>query len=512
MINTGRIQQALTPTARKILFGETVDSGVDTELRYATQVDCAHLLMLAECAIVDRARVVRLLQEIEKLRSSDFLPLYGLSASRGLFLLYEDYLIEKVGARTGGILQTARSRNDLNATILRLRLRLPYMHLLDEVLRAQAVLLRRAQKFSDVVMPAYTHYQAAVPVTFGHYLAGVAQAVGRDIEELFRAGTGLQQCPLGAGAVGGTSLSINAARTAVLLGFEEPIANSIDAVASRDLILRLLAAQAILGVTLSRLAGDLLLWSTAEFGFLAFPDHLVGSSSMMPQKRNPFLLEHVQGRSTAALGAFVAAASAMHAKPFTNSIAVGTEAVSHIWKTFESITEATVLTRLVLAGSEPNREAMLRRASDGYTNATELANRLMQQSDVSFRTAHMRVGSIIRQALEKGGEPLHRAAAQSHEEGEMVALGALDPGTIARKAIYGGGPGPTSHESCLKNLRDEWRRNRKRKRLQAQQWRKADESLSAATRQFITEHEALIGRSEPATEIQQHSRSQPQIV
>jgi len=491
MINTGRIQQALTPTARNILFGKTADASVDAELRYATQVDCAHLLMLAECGIVDCARVARLLEEIEKLRVSDFQPLYGRSAPRGLFLLYEDYLIEKTGARTGGILQTARSRNDLNATILRLRLRPLHLRLLDEVLRAQAVLVRRGQKFADVVMPAYTHYQAAVPVTYGHYLAGVAQALGRDIDQLFDAGSGLQLCPLGAGAVGGTSLPIKAARTAVLLGFERPAANSIDAIASRDLILRLLAAQAILGVTLSRLAGDLLLWATAEFGFLTFPDQLVGSSSMMPQKRNPFLLEHVQGRSTVALGAFVAAASAMQAQPFTNSIAVGTEAVSHIWKAFESITEATVLTRLVVAGAKPDREAMLRRARDGYTNATELANRLTQQNDISFRTAHMKVGSIIRQAIENGGEPLHRAAVR-YDEGAMVSLEGLDPATIASTGIYGGGPGPTSHQSCLKNLRDEWRRNRERKHLQAQQWRHADETLSAEVRQFIAEHEPAI--------------------
>jgi len=213
----------------------------------------------------------------------------------------------------------------------------------------------------------------------------------------------------------------------------------------------------------------LILWSTAEFGFLAFPDQLVGSSSMMPQKRNPFLLEHVQGRSTVALGAFVSAASAMHAKPFTNSISVGTEAVSHVWKAFESITEATVLARLVVAGAKPEREAMLQRARDGYTNATELANRMMLQSGVSFRTAHMKVGSIIREALERGGEPLEN----------------LDPSTIVHTADYGGGPGPTSHESCLKTLRAEWSRNRERKRLQARQWRNADESLSAAVRQFI---------------------------
>jgi len=119
-----------------------------------------------------------------------------------------------------------------------------------------------------------------------------------------------------------------------------------------------------------------------------------------------------------------------------------------------------------------------------------LANSLMLQSGVSFRTAHMKVGSIIREALERGGEPLHRAVARSNGDGLMVTAEELEPATIARTGIYGGGPGPTSHESCLKTLRDEWRRNRERRRLQAQQWKKADETLSAAVRQFIAAHEA----------------------
>src|SRR5262249_17458275 len=202
------------------------------------------------------------------------------------------------------------ARNDLNATVLRIRLRQPILRLLSESLRLQAVLLRRARKFRRIVMPAYTHYQAAVPVTYGHYLAGVAGALERDILGLIEGSRELDFCPLGAGSVGGTTLPIDQQRTASLLGFSGPVLHSIDAVASRDIVTRMLAAISILGITLSRLAADLLLWTTSEFGFLKLPDRLVGSSSMMPQKRNPFILEHVQGRSAAAIGAFVAAATA----------------------------------------------------------------------------------------------------------------------------------------------------------------------------------------------------------
>src|SRR5205823_6718531 len=137
-----------------------------------------------------------------------FAALRDRAAPRGLYLLYESYLIEQLGARAGGVLHTARSRNDLNATILRLRLRGPYLRLLREALRLQAVLLSRARRFSGVVMPIYTHFQAALPVTYGHYLAGVAQALERDIAGLIALADDLNRCPLGAGAVGGTSLPI----------------------------------------------------------------------------------------------------------------------------------------------------------------------------------------------------------------------------------------------------------------------------------------------------------------
>jgi argininosuccinate lyase len=481
MENTGRILRGLTPTARRIIFGSATNPGSSAELAHISHVDRAHLVMLAECGIIERDVARAVLTAIDQLRATDFAALHGRAAPRGLFLLYENYLIEQLGATIGGVLQTARSRNDLNATILRMRLREPYLHLLREALRFQAILLRRARRFATVTMPIYTHYQAALPVTYGHYLAGIAEALERDITSLIAASAELHRCPLGAGAVGGTSFPIDPARTAALLGFTHPVSHSIDAVASRDTVLRLLSAATILGVTLSRLASDLLLWTTAEFAFLTVPDELVGSSSMMPQKRNPFLLEHVLGRSAAPLGSFVASATAMHAKPFTNTIAVGTEAVAPVWRALENITEALILARLVVAGATPQPEPMIQRAEAGYVSATELANRLVAQGQMSFRSAHHAVGTIVRDALDRGNEPLQEAAARHLAAIEPpIAADDLDPSAVAQASAYGGGPGAAALEACLGALQSRWSDHMRQMREQARTWQAAETTLDAA--------------------------------
>jgi argininosuccinate lyase len=455
---------------------------VEFELRQISHVDRAHLVMLAERGIIGREQAARLLELILLLEADGFAPLHSASAPRGIYLAYEDFLIAELGAETGGVLHTARSRNDLNATVLRLRLRAPFTALLRESLRLQAVLIRRARRYADVVMPAYTHYQAAVPVTYGHYLAGVACALSRDIEALFAGAHGLDHCPLGAGAVGGTSFPIDPARTAALLGFDRPVMHSIDAVASRDLVLRLLSGAVVLGVTLSRLAADLLLWTTAEFSFLTLPDRLVGSSSMMPQKRNVYFLEHVQGRSAAALGAFVSAATAMHAKPYTNSISVGTEAVGHVWGALQSVTETLILTRLITADACPQPAQMNERAEAGYTTATELANRLVTRGGMPFRTAHHTVGRAVSEAAMRGSTSLSDALAGLEEDGVRLhhLPTQLNPKDVVDVSIYGGGPGRSSLDACLEALCDDWHNHTQRKREQARKWAAASSLLDEA--------------------------------
>ena len=480
MENTGRISRSISPSARRILFGDNANESIGAELKYISQVDRAHLVMLSECGLIESSRATKLLWLIRELEASGFAPLADKSAVRGLYLLYEDYLIERLGTETGGILHTARSRNDLNATVLLIRLRSPYLKLLREASRLLAVLLRRARCFAGTVMPAYTHYQAAVPITYGHYLAGIASALARDINGVLETGVDLSRCPLGAGAVGGTSFPIHTGRTAELLGFEASVAHSIDAVASRDFILRLLSGATILGVTLSRLATDLLTWTTAEFGFLELPDQLVGSSSMMPQKRNPFLLEHVQGRSSSALGAFVSAATAMHAKPFTNSISVGTEAVSHVWPALQNITEAALLARLVVSGAKPIPEAMLERAERGYITATEFANRLVTCQGMPFRNAHHTVGALISEAIENH-DSLPQVIAQWQGAGDCASsFAGLDSESVARSSVHGGGPGDASLRSCLQILQSEWGRLTRARREQEDRWTTAEKALRAA--------------------------------
>lgn len=467
MEDTGRIRELLTPTARRIVFGVDADRAIDAELDASTEVDRAHLVMLGERALLPRETVGALLRAIAELREAGWAPLRGRSAPRGLYLLYESWLVGELGETVGGALHLGRSRNDLAATVLRLRLREPLRRLVGETLRLQAVLLAGARRHRRVAMPIYTHFQPALPGTYGHYLAGVATALERDLDGLLAAAADLGKCPLGAGAGGGTSVPIDPARTAELLGFERPVDHSLDAVASRDLVLRLLAAAATLGVTLSRLATDLLLWSAAELGFLELPDRLIGSSSMMPQKRNAFLLEQIQGRSAVPLGALVTAATAMHAKPFSNSVAVGTEAVAPLWPALEASAEAATLMRLMAAGARPRPRAMLRRAEEGHTGATELANRLVLEEGRAFRAAHHEVGRRVRRAIAEG---------RRLEEGDD----ALAPAAIAERTRFGGGPASETvgaHVAALQAARAE-RVERCRERRDA--WRAAGRALDRA--------------------------------
>lgn len=453
---TGRISTGLHPTITEIVFGRNVDDAIDAELAHITRVDRAHLVMLAEQGLVSHETAHTLLHAIDELRAHDFAPLRGKQATRGLFLLYEHHLADA----GGGVLQTGRSRNDLNATVLLLRLRDEWLTITNAALALQAALVDRAATFADVVMPGYTHYQPAVPITYGHWLAGVAFAVGRDVAAFVD--TDLSRCPLGAGSVGGTALPIDTGRTAELLGFEHPVVNSVDAVASRDTVLRLLAAATVCGSNVSRLCADLLPWLGGEYGFLSLPDHLVGSSSLMPQKRNPFVLEQAQGRTAAALGAFTAAVTAAHGTPFTNSIAVGTEAAGHVWQGLHAVTDALRLVTLIVEGATPNAERMLQRAVEGYTTATALADRLVVDEGMTFRDAHDRVGATINE-LEAAGRPIA-------DEG-------LDPVSVMQASRFGGGPARPSLEAGLELLRVEQTAHTDAVAQQEKHWRAAEANL-----------------------------------
>ena len=438
MTGTGRLHGELGPRTRRVVYGELTQAAIDAELPLTIRVDRAHLVMLAEQKLVSADAAGQLLRCMAELTADRFGPLLSRPAPRGLYLMYEGYLIERLGPDIGGVLHSGRSRNDLKATITSLRLRDWLLAFAEQATRLEAVLLSRARAYQSVLMPVYTHFQAAMPVSYGYYLLGVALAVGREIDALRTAAAGLQVCPLGAGAVAGTDLPIDPARTSRLLGFAAPAPHALDAVASRDVPLRLLGAATGLAVVLSRLATDLQLWSTAEFGFVAFPDRLVGGSSAMPQKRNAFLLEHVKAKPGQALGAWAAAASIMASTPFTNSIEVGTEAVATVWPGLRAAEDAVLLSQVLVSGARPVPDRMRERAEDGFTAATAVANRLVQHG-VPFRTAHHLVGGAVSRAVQAGSTRL----ADFGPPGWLDELGLadLDLATLVREQVHGGGPG-----------------------------------------------------------------------
>lgn len=438
MSETGRLVGQLGPRTLRVVYGELTAAELEAELPPMIRIDQAHVAMLAAQRLIDASAARDLLRCMEELAAQRFRPLLPRPAPRGLYLMYEGYLVERLGPEVGGVLHTGRSRNDLKATLTSMRLRDWVLEVGEQAVRLEAILLARARAHRAVVMPVYTHFQAAMPVTYGHYLLGVAIAVGREIDALRHATAGLLTCPLGASAVAGTDLPIDPAYTASLLGFRSASRHALDAVASRDTPLRLLGAGAGLAVTLSRLATDLQLWSTAEFGFITFPDRLVGGSSAMPQKRNAFLLEHVKSKPGHALGAWAAAASMMSGTPFTNSIEVGTEAMAGLWPGLTAVEQAVLLTQVLVIGARPVASRMAERAESGFTMTTSVANRLVQHG-VPFRTAHQMVGDAVRRAIEAGSTRLADFGPPGWLEG--IGLADLDLATLIGAQIYGGGPG-----------------------------------------------------------------------
>lgn len=433
--DTGRIKSTLHPEASAIVFDADLQRAVSDELPFYAEIDRAQAVMLERVGLIDRGLVKKVLVELDRLQAEDFRSVAVSPAPRGSYLAYEDYLRSVIG-KDASNLHLGRSRNDINATIVKLKLRGPYRELVGELQEFLRVLCRLARANLETVFPLHTHRQPALPSTFAHHLAAFAGALARDLDALLAVHPLLNSASLGSGVGGGSTLPIVPDLTARLLGFVTPPVNSIDSVASRDLVLRLLAASAILGSNLSRIAETLLLW-VGEAGLASLPDELVGSSSAMPHKRNPFLLEHVQGKAGAVIGCFVAAVTAMHSTPFTNCVAVGTEATRQVWPGIDNCTASLRLMRLCVSGltvAEDAASAMLDRS---FVNAMETATRLTVNGGLDFRSAHNEIGHLVTKAVERGAPNLLGTM-----QGGRMLDPELSPGpdVIARTARAGGGP------------------------------------------------------------------------
>ncbi|MCX6643743.1 MAG: argininosuccinate lyase, partial [Candidatus Bathyarchaeota archaeon] len=371
-------------------------SSIKDDARLATAVvgiNKAHVVMLMEQKIIQWQDGAKILKALSKQSSIKLDP-----SAEDVHMAVEEAVLNETGPEVGGNLHIAKSRNDQVATAIRMQLRSELVELMFDVLQMQESLLDTASKHVDTVILEYTHLQPAQPVTFAHYLLSHVDGLGRDLERLQGVYERVNLCPLGSGALATTSFPINRKRTAELLGFNTVLENSIDAVGSLDFILETQAALALLAVNLSRLAEDLIIWSSPEFGTVELPDDFTSTSSIMPQKKNPEVLEVIRARASHVLGDFVASTAAMKSLPSTYNLDFQ-EITPKLWASIDNLANSLS----IFAKLMPNLKVSTideGKAAAGFVGATELANVLVRKYNVAFRTSHKIVGALVKSLVD----------------------------------------------------------------------------------------------------------------
>lgn len=397
---SARLTEAVSPEIYDGIFAPRLQSFEDI-FDPLSDINKAHVIMLNEQGLLSDEHAAVLARGILRIEQAGagVVPLDP--GREDAYFNYEAHLMTEVGADIGGRIHTGRSRNDIMATLDRLRGRRVLLDVIDALLKVRSTALEQAEKYADVVMPGYTHLQPAQPMTYGFYLAGVAQALERDSQRLTGTLTHMNVCPLGAAAFAGTPFDINRGRTAELLGFDGYVDNALDAVASRDFLLESIADMSLLAILWSRVAQDYYVWTTHEFGLIAFPDSVATTSSIMPQKKNPVVLEYLKGRCGHIVAALVAATMSIKGTHFSHSGESSREGISGFWETASEVVRCLELFDLVLRTARPIRDNAQRQAATDFSTATALADLMVRDHDLSFRAAHHVVGAVVRQAMDK---------------------------------------------------------------------------------------------------------------
>ncbi len=392
----GRFREGTDPAVERFSASIHFDRAL---ARYDVRVSRAHARMLGSAGLLSPAEATSLLAGLsavaEEIEAGSFPLDPGLE---DIHMGIEARLAELVGP-VAGRLHAGRSRNDQVATDLLLYLRDAGRAAERGIQELRRVLVARAKEHLDTVLPGYTHLQRAQPVRLAHHWLAHAEALGRDAGRFADLRGRLQRSPLGSGALAGSTLPLDRERTARELGFEGPTRNSLDAVASRDAALEFLAAAAICMVGLSRLAEELVLWSSAEFGFVELADRFATGSSLMPQKKNPDVPELVRGKSGRAIGNLVALLTVMKGLPLSYNRDMQ-EDKEPVFDSAATLRDCLEVTAGALASLRVDADRMARAADDPLLLATDLAEALVC-AHVPFREAHEAVGRIVAHCVEK---------------------------------------------------------------------------------------------------------------
>ncbi len=381
----------------------------------------AHARMLARQGIIGADDAEKIEAGLDKiLREIEAGEFTFSRALEDIHMHVEDRLTTLIGPAAGR-LHTARSRNDQVATDLKLWVR-DAIDGLDVSLRdLQEALAEKALAHAGAVMPGFTHLQTAQPITLGHHLLAYVEMIGRDRGRFADARKRMNESPLGAAALAGTSFPIDRNQTAAALGFDRPAANSLDAVSDRDFAVEALAAASLCAVHLSRFAEELVLWSSAQFGFIKLSDRFSTGSSIMPQKRNPDAAELMRAKTGRIVGALTALFVVMKGLPLAYSKDMQ-EDKEQVFDALESLALSLAAATGMVRDLDPDLAAMKKAAGNGYSTATDLADWLVRALGLPFREAHRITGRIV--ALAAGrGVPLQKLKLQELQEIEPRITG-----------------------------------------------------------------------------------------
>ena len=351
----------------------------------------------------------------------------------------EKRLTDRIGD-AGKRLHTGRSRNDQVATDIRLYARAAIERILGEIRRLQTAIVTLAEGEAETIMPGFTHLQVAQPVTFGHHLMAWYEMLVRDAGRFRDCRERLNQSPLGAAALAGTTYPIDRHMTAAALSFAAPCANSLDAVSDRDFAIECCAAAATLMMHLSRIAEELIIWNSAAYRFIDLPDRFCTGSSIMPQKKNPDVPELVRGKTGRVYGHLVALLTLMKSQPLAYN-KDNQEDKEPLFDTIDTVLACLRAFADMIPAIEANREAMYRAAGAGYSTATDLADYLVRRG-VAFRDAHEIVGRAVHLAIERhttlDALPLADLQTLSPAIGEDVYESLTLEGSINARDHFGG--------------------------------------------------------------------------
>lgn len=412
----------------------------------------AHATMLASVGVLSDEEKTAIIDGLESIRNDIEAERFSWSVSlEDVHMNIEAELTKRIGI-TGKKLHTGRSRNDQVATDIRLYLRDEIDNIAAELTRLQQGLVELAVRESATIMPGFTHLQTAQPVTFGHHLLAWYEMLNRDYGRLMGCRKRLNQSPLGAAALAGTTYPIDREQTATLLGFTQPTRNSLDSVSDRDFAIEFASFAALLMTHLSRASEELVLWTSAQFNFIHLPDRFCTGSSIMPQKKNPDVPELVRGKTGRVNGHLISLLTLMKSQPLAYN-KDNQEDKEPLFDTADTVKDCLRAFADMIPALKPNKEAMYEAAKRGFSTATDLADYLVRKG-IAFRDSHEIVGKSVAFGIEQGRDLSEMTLAElqqfsSEIEQDVFDVLTLEGSVAARNHIGGTAPNQVLQAATL---------------------------------------------------------------